>query len=468
MYQFANNQIRTAAGCLFCTVFALSLCAQAPQLDGRVELDLQSGQISCEWTISQLPAMGDLAIALHRGMNVKSLQHNGRLISYNIDWGLPGRTVYLADGIGIVPNVDSLDGQSTLAIAYTGAFPVYGLREFVPARDGMGEIAVKNDVIRATHQSLWYPVLVDRENNQIVTAYTFDIRVRCRHCNSIYLSGALPRQTKNGRFVSETPNDLLLYAGDYQIHQQGNVFFLNTTLSRGDQIALGQTLDRINTFYAGWLDVQPAEKPFVLAQIFSLREKMQFDNWAFAVLPCIVMDLSQLSGQTDFLRPDDNALEQYRVISHEMAHEYFGLQLKSTNAYWGFYSESFAEYLCLKAIEHQFGAERYRAFINKRYLTEKAMGRTYVPLDEQVNAGYLYFYYPMLLLGLEHTVGKDKMASLLQYLLINTRQMDLDYNYLKQAALQSGITVEEWASFEREYIHSANCLLRIKNDLQNK
>jgi hypothetical protein len=468
MRRFAETRVRIAVGFLFCTVLALSLCAQAPQLSGRIELDLRSGQISCEWVISQLPPMSDLAIALHRGMNVKSLRLDGRLISYNVDWGLPGRTVYLAEGVGIVPNVDSLVGRSTLSIAYTGAFPVYGPREFVPAKDGMGEIAVKGGVIRATHQSLWYPVLVDRENNRIVTAYTFDIRVRCRNCNSIYIGGALPRQTKNGRFVAETPHDLLLYAGDYRFQRQGDVFFLNTALNRGDQIALGQTIERIKAFYADWLDVLPAEKPLVLAQIFSLREKLQYDNWAFAVLPCIVMDLSRLSGQTDFFSHDNNALEQYRVISHEMAHEYFGLQLKSTNAYWGFYSESFAEYLCLKAIEHQFGAERYRAFVEARYLTEKALARTYAPLDEQVNTAYLYFYYPMLLLGLEHTAGNDKMALLLQYLLKNTRQMDLDYQYLKQAALQSGITTEEWAVFEREYVHAANCLSRIKYDFTTK
>jgi hypothetical protein len=147
---------------------------------------------------------------------------------------------------------------------------------------------------------------------------------------------------------------------------------------------------------------------------------------------------------------------------------FFGLKVKADNEYWGFYSESFSEYLCLKAIEKFFGKDKYIAFLNQRYLTEKALSKTYTPLTNiksDISTNHLYNYYPIILIGLEQIIGQQRMYKLIAHLVNNTKTTNLNANTLKQSALDNGITVEEWTEFESNYIKSENCLKLVKAKL---
>jgi hypothetical protein len=440
---------------------------QTPKLTGNIKISLANGQITCDFTLTNLPKLDDPAISLNRGFNIKDLKFNDNSIDYNIDWGFPGRTAFLGEGIGVIPSIDTLLSTSKISISYTGAFPVYKANEETASGDGMSIIAIKNNILRASHQTLWYPILVDRTNNFTVTKYEYDIKVVCKDCESIYLGGTNPIKAKKGNFRTAEPNDIMLYVGKYNFIKSNHTFFLNSKLDKTEAEILNSTLDSIKTFYTQILQADYTQFT-VLAQIFTIGPKSHYEKWAFVVYPCIVADLNELSKQVDVTTKKISDINVFRIYSHELAHNFFGLKVKADNEYWGFYSESFSEYLCLKAIEKFFGKDKYIAFLNQRYLTEKALSKTYTPLTNiksDISTNHLYNYYPIILIGLEQIIGQQRMYKLIAHLVNNTKTTNLNANTLKQSALDNGITVEEWTEFESNYIKSENCLKLVKAKL---
>ncbi len=434
--------------------------SQDPKISGLVDINLSEGKISCNLTITNIPPLEDPAFALNRGLNVHDLSVNGKSVSYNIDWGFPGRSAFFSNGIGYVPNVDSITAETKITFSYVGAFPTYAPNESVANGDHMGSIAFKNKIIRASHQALWYPILTDRATNVIFSKYSSEITITCKDCETIYLGGTDPVRSQKVKLKSETPNDLMLYSGKFSFSKAGQTFFLNSALSKNVQYAVNSALDSIKMFYSGFIHSGPVI-PLVLAQIFSTGSKVQYENWAFSVYPFISTNLYELTEKIHAEKNCFSDIGVFRIYSHELAHQYFGLQVKSNNAYWGFYSESFAEYLSLKAIEKTYGKQAYQMFIRERYITEKTLAGKYIQLDSiktDPDNMHKYNYYPMILLGLEQCIGHHKMFVLLDYLVTHNKSSALNFDTLRQSALESGILPEEWEEFEGRYIKTNNCL----------
>jgi hypothetical protein len=139
--------------------------------------------------MTNFPEMDNPAFCLNKGFNIKDIKQNGKSVGYNIDWGVAFKTSFLREGIGIVPIIDTLTTATKIALTFVGAFPTYKANETVKNGDGMSLIAIKDDILRASHQTLWYPVLIDRTTNTIYTKVTYDIEIECIDCNSIYLGG---------------------------------------------------------------------------------------------------------------------------------------------------------------------------------------------------------------------------------------------------------------------------------------
>ena len=151
-----------------------------------------------------------------------------------------------------------------------------------------------------------------------------------------------------------------------------------------------------------------------------------------------------------------------------MAHLYWGIQVRANNDFWGFYSESFAEYFSLLALRELLGENKYKNFVLEKYLTDNALKFNVAQLTDvqkPLNVYYCYNYYSMVLLGLEQIVGEEKVINFFRYLLENTKSSNIDFDYFERMALESGITKNQWNQFKVEYVETPNCLNLVKDRL---
>ncbi|MDQ8004021.1 MAG: hypothetical protein REI64_04410 [Pedobacter sp.] len=70
---------------LYFVFFTFSLQAQVPHLSGKAVVDMQTGQITCDFTISNIPDLGkDYQLLLNKGFNIKHLKNAvGEVIKYD-------------------------------------------------------------------------------------------------------------------------------------------------------------------------------------------------------------------------------------------------------------------------------------------------------------------------------------------------------------------------------------------------
>ncbi|MCB0643152.1 MAG: hypothetical protein KDC44_15995 [Phaeodactylibacter sp.] len=289
----------------------------------------------------------------------------------------------------------------------------------------------------------------------------YDLQIRCSGEQPVlYINGSNPVQAQEHLFQNQEADHLLLYLGDYSFKETPSVIYLNAEISKVGEAAIEATVDRIQRYYAETLAV-PEHKKLVMGKLFSIGRPDQYSNWALAEYPAILMDIEQLAyslGKPQKALEDINNL---RILAHEMAHQYWGLTLRSTTPYWGFYSESLAEYFSLKILKFMCSKAEDEAYLNHRYLTERSKSRTFQPLHEldgDVRIRDWYYYYPMVLLGLEQEVGEEKMNQFLKNLLNSTDHSAISYAYFRATGLQSGIRPEAWARFEARYVQTKNCL----------
>lgn len=441
--------------------------SQSPHLSGNVYLDIEQGLFKCNLELSNFPLTENPAIVLNKGMNIKDVVVNGVSVGYNLDWGVAFQNPFLVEGIGISLN-DTITTNTKIRISYTGAFPIYEKDEFTANGDGMSAITIKNNILRASHQTLWYPILFDRETKTLNTKVSYDLEFKISSKKSFYITGSKPKKVRKYHVKSSQENDLLLYVGDYNFNTAHNIHFLNTQLDKVQEEKIGKRLIEIEEYYKNLL-TDLGQQDIALAQIFSKGPKNQYANWAFVVYPAIVADLNQLVESINDDSGKINDINIFRIYSHELAHKYFGLHIKSNNIFWGFFSESFAEYLSLRYIKEFYGNTIFSDFLNKRYFSDRLLKKSFIQLNEvesDINNTHKYYYYPMLLIALEHFVGAEKMNKFLKHFVMTTKTNQLNYEYLKAKALESGIDKTQWEEFESKYIFSNNALQLIKSSIK--
>jgi hypothetical protein len=436
--------------------------AQTPHISGKVNINVKRGIIECDLYLRNLPTFDDPVFVLNKGMNLQFLQANGKTIDYNTDFGVLMKSPFLDEGLAYSPTIDSINDKTVFHIRYVGAFPTYNLQDSTHNyKDSQVNIAIENEVLRASYMTKWYPFFYDRTENKLISKFTYNLDIQTNiSSKSIYINGCKPQHKRNFHAVSNVPNDLCLYVGKYDFEKVQNLSFLNVHLPQSAKEGIAKTVTKINAFYNEMLG-QNNQTDFVLAQIFSVGRKNQYEAWALAEYPCVLMDFNQISTKLDFETREITDIQTFKILAHEIAHQYWGLKVKANNAYWGFYSESFAEYFALKAVAKFFDANEYAAFLQKNYLAPRYFATKCTPLDKltnQTNPNRWYYYYPVILLGLDYNFLKTKNNALYQFILNDKNNQNLDYTYFKECVLKMGMTKEEWQMFENQFINTENCL----------
>jgi hypothetical protein len=439
-------------------LISLASFGQTPHLQGTMNLDIPKGLITCEFKFSNTSTKGSYTILLNSGFNLKYFKQVDKLLD-NTTKDNSGKKEYeLYSSAEDTVALKSVEGVS---IFYTGAFPTYTTDSITG--DDMGVIAIKNNILRATVQSVFIPELVDRVTKKHITSYTYDIKVNCSRIETVYLNGSIPQTGKSLHFVNNSPLDFLIYAGKYKVQHQNNLYLLNSNLDKKYVEVLAKITEQISQFYSKNMGIA-YDANVVFPQIFSIGPKNQYAKWAFTVTPTIVMDVNELNTKIDLKTGTITDPNTFRIIAHEMAHKYFMQQLNAigTRNLWRFYHETLAEYLAFKAVENLLSETIYKEQLTKYKFTEKNKNASFPTFDEIENsekdlANASYNYYPLYLIGFEKMFGKDNTFKLLRQLVLDKDQFTFDTEYFKKRIIKIGISQQDFEKYQATFLNSTNC-----------
>jgi len=393
-------------------VFSSFLFASTPPtLTGTVRISITDGTIDADLNLSNIPKIKDYEILLNSGLNVEYFRNTTAKVNYAFKKTYNPEKSYESFGYYFPDNT----GKSkflprSLQLKYTGKFSVIASLDTASEHgDWKGNIAFNGKTIRADGlQSTWYPVLYDITNDKKLYKLLHDIEIICDDCQSIYLNGSEPISATHGRFKSDTPIELAIFAGEYGFEKKNNSYYLNTGLSKQQITSLSEFTKDLVQFYQNVLSI-PYGNDVTYIQTTPISKK---NGWLFVSFPSIV-SVSHTGGFKNLFNEKKEA--QYKpFIAHELAHYYFGTY-KQFNAELGsLFNESFSEYLAIVSMRSLQGEKSYFSYIDKkekelanmRFVTIKDAKITTKFADRNI---YLYSYVPIVLLAMEKEIGKKNM-----------------------------------------------------------
>ena len=422
---------------LFCCEIIYS---QTPHLEGIINLDIKKGLVHCTFKFSKIENNKSFSVLLNRAFNVKYFKLKNQVldISRKPNYNSVEYDIYRANSTDSDLPLTSLDN---IEVEYNGAFPIFKGTERNDG-DDMGNIAIKDGIIRATVQSNFIPELRDRNTNKRITSFTFNITVNSETKTTVYLNGCIPKSGKNLKFQSEKPFDFLIYAGNYQVKHNGNLYLLNSNLEDQYVEVLAEYVKKISHYYSKSMGISYDEN-VVFPQIFSVGPPNQYRKWAFTVTPTIVMDVNELNTKIDLSSKTITDINTFRIIAHEMAHKYFMQQLNAngTKNLWRFYHETLAQYLAFKAVENIISKDAYQKTLTDFTFTKENKEATFKTFEDIENSDIdltraSYDYYPLYLLGFEKMFGIEKTFKLLSNLLLTKTNLHSTLNISKKEHLE--------------------------------
>jgi len=435
--------------------------AQTPHLKGKVIIDMSNGQITGDFTISNIPDLGkNYQILLNKGFNVKHIKNAfGQTLKYSGYYNGKMR----GEGLIYVPQEknETLVNPKELSISYIGAFPIYN-NEY-NFTDFKGLIAFNGNTLRAAEQSKWYPIIYDEKNDQLIEQVTFDISVEAKGVQQIFVNGDVPKPGPSAVFSSKTPIAPLLFVGNYNVLQTSNAMFLNTNMNK-QQLAVFETeIAEIKAYFNKVLSI-----PYSTKNVFIEHTAVEKFNegrvWGFASYPSIAIAGGKLGETVDEVNKKFKDSTDYPFYAHEIAHYYFGNVLQPNSTLFWFFLESTAEYLSVKASEVKFGKNYSNTYFKNAVSNLKNL--KVVPLNKitetgQIGGTYRYSYGPLILRGMEQMIGEKRTFDFLKQCL-SAKGKATDYAFFKEQAIKSGFSTKEWNEFEKNFIDSENVTALIK------
>ena len=446
---------------LYFIFLTFSLQAQVPHLSGKAVVDMQTGQITCDFTISNIPDLGkDYQLLLNKGFNIKHLKNAvGEVIKYDGFYNGKMR----GEGLVYTPSEKNavLENPKQLSISYTGAFPIY--KDEYNFTDFKGLIAFNGTTLRASEQSKWYPIIYDVKKDQQLEQVTFDITVESKNAVQIFVNGDFPKAGPLANFKSATPLAPMLFIGDYKVQQTSNALFLNTNMNTAQLAVFEKEIAEIKAYYNKVLAI-PYDTKNIFIEHTAIEKFNKGRTWGFASYPSIAIAGGNLGETVDEVNKKFKDSTDYPFYAHEIAHYYFGNVLQPNSTLFWFFLESTAEYLSVKASEAKFGksyGDIYFKNATNNLSKFKAVPLNKVTEINQIGGTYRYSYGPLILRGLEQIIGEKRTFSFLRQCL-KTKGKPTDYAFFKECALQSGISQKEWNAFEKQFIESENVTALIK------
>lgn len=446
-----------------------SITAPVPHLSGMLEISVANGTIEADVTIGNLPRVQDYTFQLNSGLNIHNIRSEDHDTTYHyrrtalpdrfyesLGYWLPG-----ADG-------DSKYLPKALRWKYAGKYPVIDALENPASNDWKGNIAFNGKTLRADGmQTAWFPQLYDKKNEKLFYEVTYDLKIRCGDCRSIFLNGSHPVRGTEAHLISPHPVEPLLLLGDFPFSAQAGNVLVNSTLSAAEAKRALARLTAIKQRMAKLLGWQIDGGLTFL----STTPVSKSNAWMWVSIPSIVSvdhDDDLLAG----LLSDDpkERISKSEFAAHELAHVFLGTRRQFNSDFGFILSESLAEYLSVLVIEGIFDSRSVDAVIESKL--NRISQSTLYSLMEIADTGnklntnsVRYQQAPVSWLLLEREIGKKAMSNWIQMLLTKKTPIT-DYDFAVKAlrlAINDDVIAE---SIIRRHFESTMILEEALNDIE--
>ncbi|MDQ1086661.1 hypothetical protein [Siphonobacter sp. SORGH_AS_1065] len=437
---------------------------QVPHVSGNIYVSLIEGTFKADLDVSNLPKTSNYCIQLNSGLNVKFFRDSSDRFSYSVEREYHPEKSYESMQYWF-PSNGSKDRYlpSHFKISYVGAFPIYA--DSIKRSewgDWKGNIAFNGKTIRASEQSVWYPILYDISEDKTYSSVTYDLTIHVPGAKAIYLNGYPPQKGEKAHLQSNKPFPLLLFAGDFDFKKEQNTYLVNTSLSTGQAQVLDGWFTRIKEYYQTHLDI-PYGIDVTLLTSTPISKR---NDWMFVTYPTIA-SVSPINRLNTLVHPQSLTMvdsSQLSMLSHELGHYYFGTVFRpNSTLYWAFL-EGMTEYISLQSTRDLIGEKYYKHLIN-HYVNASRGLKQFKPLKEitkpdQINETYRYEYVPLLLTALEAKIGRPQMWKWIRYIL-QAQQPLTNYAFFKESLLQSGVDERTFEALEKQYLSSETSLANL-------
>lgn len=443
--------------------------SQVPHLEGKVFVSIQSGTIDADLILKNLPKTDNYTIWLNSGLNIEYFRDiNDQFnFSYNTEYINELSTEALQH---YFPSNDNKSRYlpNALKVKYTGKFPV--IADTTKASewgDWKGNIAFNGNTLRASEQSVWYPIIYDKTNEVVIDKYTFNLEIDCADCKTLYLNGADPKKAAKAVFQSQQAVPLMMFLGNYDFTEDKKIFVLNASLDTNKLNTLTTTTNKIINYYEGILNI-PYGKPVVYISTTPVSKK---NEWMFVTYPTITVvgiDKYKLDNYFDNQTFEFKQKSNIAFIAHELAHYYIGTLFVPNSELRWFFLEGVTDYLSIKATKEILGNETFKLILNN--YTDQLKDFKPIPLNQikissEINETFRYRYVPLLLLAIENEIGEPKMYEWLKNL-INSKKDKTDYSFLINSFKKIGIPDKETKYFVDTYFSNPMAIEKVLNKIK--
>ncbi|HUB59901.1 MAG TPA: hypothetical protein VL978_04315 [Puia sp.] len=427
------------------TAITISLCMLAaftcngqdsiPYLTGKVKISLAQGTFDCEFTMKDYPIIPDYLIRINSGMNIFWFKNEkGYRLLYDKS---------TADSTGTFESCDysfPTDYRDVdkflppeLQFRYTGKYPV--VRDTtesgdVEANDWRGNIAFNGYSVRADGlQSAWYPELYDIKKKKQYERVRYDMDIDCADCRVIYVNGVAPIKGTHAHVHSEVPRELFLFAGNFPVVSSEGTYFLDAGLSAAQLHAFAKMTADAKHFYEAGFKV-PFMDPITYVQANPTAPRYGFSFVSFPTIVNVGFGEYALSGFHD---PANSPL--YEVMSHELAHYYFGT-IRQFNTFFGaVLQEGLAEFLALNVLKNEQADTIYEKTLlgkikDAQTFQQIPMSRLNSEKDFWNRELYVYYFAPVIFLAIQKEIGDSATWEWMHQLLTMPTQWT-DYAFLE-------------------------------------
>jgi hypothetical protein len=425
--------------------------AEALQTTGTVQFELATGRVEGKVCVSHRPTEAFDAFSLNAGLNVgRMTDGDGKPLDFDGWYGpkIDGEArVYILS-----------HPSATVCVNYVGAFPLYPAHD--APMDFKGLIAFNGDSVRASEQSVWLPTPYSLATKTRFGDTAYDLTLTCSGCRFVYMNGSALEEQPSAHFVSAVARTPLFFGGTGPVTRTKAVTILNETVQGDDAAALSTAFQQIESYYNDYMGRPVTDMP-VLLRITALDQAerdRRGSTWGFASWPTIALSGSISKTGARLLPSPPRTHSPIALLSHETGHYYFGTVMRPHGPYTWFLLESTAEFLSMKAVGAIEGPAAAQKDVDSWLPGPGKEASTQVALDkitkaDQIDDAYRYNSGPLLLFALQQTVGEQKMRMFMRGLLAapNTET----WEDIKAVALRSGITEDEWRSWQERCVDGA-------------